>query len=273
MAYGKMLIVMSTVGCLIYFQTDPAAFFKTMIKSLFALGVLTFFIQCLWSRISALLKRWISSQAVHAPDENEEEKQSKLKVLKDEARSQIQKEHLLKAENYKDRILRPREEAKKRQKEEDYYKFMGPTWKGEGQSLGGEIIVDNEGKKQSEIAAHHRHLPESINEDVLQAAKQELQRRNKKKMHLPDEPPDGAPDCVLVTLRTPLRDLQQRRFKHTDTIQHVLDYMTYIGFHQKKYTLATSYPRQCLSDQREVTLADMGFKTRTTLNVEEKDWE
>ncbi|XP_021355250.1 UBX domain-containing protein 8-like isoform X2 [Mizuhopecten yessoensis] len=234
--------------------------------------MVTFVIQYIWSRISGSFKRWMASPALHASNENEEDKLSKLNVLKKEARSQVQKEHLQKAESYKDRILRPREEAKKRQKEEDYYKFMGPAWKGEGQILGGEVLVDNEGEKRpSESAARHRHLPENINEEVLQVARQELQRQNRKKRKLPDEPPEGAPDCVLVTLRTPIGDLRQRRFKQTDTIQHVLDYMTYIGFHQKMYTLATTYPRQCLSDQREVTLVDMGFKTRTTLNVEEKD--
>ncbi|XP_069123562.1 UBX domain-containing protein 8-like isoform X1 [Argopecten irradians] len=274
MSYGKILIAMTAFGCLIYFRTDPATFVKTVIKSLIAFGFVTFLIQCLWSRISVFFKRWMSSSAVKTSDEYEEEKQSKLKVIKDEARSQLQKEHSQKAESYKDRILRPREEAKKRQKEEEYYKFMGPAWKGKGQSLGGEIIVDNDGDElPRESAARHRRLPESINKEVLLTARQELQKRKKKKIELPEEPPEGALDCVLVTLRTPLRDLKQRRFKSTDTIQHILDYMTYIGFHQKKYTLVTSYPRQCFSDQREVTLADMGFKTRTTLNVEEKDWE
>ncbi|XP_069123564.1 UBX domain-containing protein 8-like isoform X3 [Argopecten irradians] len=234
MSYGKILIAMTAFGCLIYFRTDPATFVKTVIKSLIAFGFVTFLIQCLWSRISVFFKRWMSSSAVKTSDEYEEEKQSKLKVIKDEARSQLQKEH----------------------------------------SQKGEIIVDNDGDElPRESAARHRRLPESINKEVLLTARQELQKRKKKKIELPEEPPEGALDCVLVTLRTPLRDLKQRRFKSTDTIQHILDYMTYIGFHQKKYTLVTSYPRQCFSDQREVTLADMGFKTRTTLNVEEKDWE
>ncbi|XP_060075234.1 UBX domain-containing protein 8-like [Ylistrum balloti] len=270
MAYGILIIGMSAFGCLIYFRTDPATLFKTVIKSLIALGIVTFLIQCLWSRMSIWFKRWMTSPT---ENENEEDKLSKLKVLKDDARSQIQQDHLQKAENYKDRILRPREEAKKQRKEEEYYKFMGPAWKGEGQVLGGEIKLDTEEECPTERAARHRIIRESINEEVLQAARQELQRRKKKKIQLPDEPPDGAQNCVLVMLRTPLGDIRQRRFKHIDTIQHVLDYMTYIGFHQKKYTLVTTYPRQSLSDQREVTLADMGIKTRITLNVEEKDWD
>jgi hypothetical protein len=32
--------------------------------------------------------------------------------------------------------LIPREEAKKRQKEEEYYRFLGPAWKGKGEALG-----------------------------------------------------------------------------------------------------------------------------------------
>ena len=32
--------------------------------------------------------------------------------------------------------MRPREEAKKQKKEEEFYKFLGPAWKGKGQVLG-----------------------------------------------------------------------------------------------------------------------------------------
>ena len=42
----------------------------------------------------------------------------------------------LQAEAYKKKILIPREEAKKRQKEEEFYRFLGPAWKGKGEALG-----------------------------------------------------------------------------------------------------------------------------------------
>ena len=43
----------------------------------------------------------------------------------------------LQAESYKERILEPREEAKKTKKEEEFRKFLGPAWKGKGTTLGG----------------------------------------------------------------------------------------------------------------------------------------
>ena len=43
----------------------------------------------------------------------------------------------LQAESYKERILEPREEAKKTKKEEEFRKFLGPAWKGKGTILGG----------------------------------------------------------------------------------------------------------------------------------------
>lgn len=44
------------------------------------------------------------------------------------------------ASSYKERILKPKEDAKKKQKEEEYYKFMGPAWKGQGKGLGVSIL-------------------------------------------------------------------------------------------------------------------------------------
>lgn len=45
--------------------------------------------------------------------------------------------------------------------------------------------------------------------------------------------------------------------------------MTSLGFSQRHYTVSTSYPRQSLREQRETTLAEMGFYSKIVLNVEE----
>lgn len=48
-----------------------------------------------------------------------------------------------------------------------------------------------------------------------------------------------------------------------------LHVMTSLGFSQRHYTVSTSYPRQSLQEQRETTLAEMGFYSKIVLNVEE----
>lgn len=54
--------------------------------------------------------------------------------------------------------------------------------------------------------------------------------------------------------------------------QNVLDYMTTLGFSQRYYTVSLSFPRQCLQQQREATLGEMGFSKKVILNVEETEW-
>lgn len=39
------------------------------------------------------------------------------------------------AKEYEERIIKPREEKKQRQKEDAYNRFSGPAWKGEGHAL------------------------------------------------------------------------------------------------------------------------------------------
>ena len=45
------------------------------------------------------------------------------------------------ADSYRERILIPRDEAKKKKKEEEFLRFMGPAWKGKGDKLGGVSLV------------------------------------------------------------------------------------------------------------------------------------
>ena len=52
-------------------------------------------------------------------------------------------------------------------------------------------------------------------------------------------------------------------------LQVLLDYMTSVGYHEKFYTLATSYPRQALDSQSNTTLTN--FPRRVTLNVEARE--
>ncbi|XP_048759667.2 UBX domain-containing protein 8-like [Ostrea edulis] len=258
MDYGVVLLVATTVFAAIYFidSFEPTVFLQLAVKCLLALGLATFVIQ----NGTSLLRRWRSRREnVQEPIQHQGEEEN--------FKQKIQQEHLKKAENYKTRILIPREERKRRQKEEDLQQFLGPAWKGEGQQLGGS---PQEGESTPTEAAKHRILPENINSEASERAKQqaEKQTRTKRIIELPQEPDENQSDCVSVCLRTPL-GIKQRRFNTENTIQNILDYMTSLGFNQKNYTVSTSFPRQCLQQQRERTLADMGFTKKVTLNVEE----
>lgn len=48
----------------------------------------------------------------------------------------------LQTESYKTRILIPREEKKEKMKEEEFLRFQGPAWKGEGHELGVSVVKE-----------------------------------------------------------------------------------------------------------------------------------
>lgn len=54
-----------------------------------------------------------------------------------------------------------------------------------------------------------------------------------------------------------------------DIFQVIFDYITTMGFNQRRYTIATTYPRQLLTEERELTLSELEFTKCTTLNIEE----
>lgn len=54
----------------------------------------------------------------------------------------------LQTESYKTRILIPREEKKEKMKEEEFLRFQGPAWKGEGHELGVSVVKETFGQGQ-----------------------------------------------------------------------------------------------------------------------------
>lgn len=260
-SYGVTLLLVSTAFAGIYFLglPNPYTLLELFVKFILLLGVATFFIQ----NGASWLKKWQQSKR---NSENSDIDPNKYESKERRYKEKIQEEHLKKTESYKTRILIPREEKKEKMKEEEFLRFQGPAWKGEGHELGGSR-QSRDGT--SEDAARNRILPENINQDAAERARQKInQRRKKHTIELPEEPEEENPNCTTVCLRTPL-GLKQRRFDRENTIQNVLDYMTSLGFSQRHYTVSTSYPRQSLQEQRETTLGEMGFYSKIVLNVEE----
>ncbi|XP_046578790.1 UBX domain-containing protein 8-like [Haliotis rubra] len=243
---------------------------RWLVQGFLVLATLTFVIQWLLPRGRKYFRYQRSSEesATGRGDNSDEERKARI-------RQKLQEEHTQKANSYKDRILTPREEAKRIQKEEEFEKFLGPAWKGQGHSLGGN---DNEEPDSTEVggesqpnrtAARRRKLPEEPTltcGDVKPKTGKPIQV-----IKLPDEPEESEEHCVNVILRTPVGKRCSRRFLHTHTVKVLLDFMATLGFSQTFFTISMSYPRMNLSEHLNKTLWEMGFQRQVTLNIEEKD--
>ncbi|KAL3877448.1 hypothetical protein ACJMK2_035152 [Sinanodonta woodiana] len=267
---GWTLFFVSALGLagMSYLQIDLGTLFQFGLRTLLILGFLTFIIQYI---VLPLLKR-LKTKSTLQQDAQEPEPDIVQKLK--QARKTVQEKYSLEAGSYKERILKPREDAKRAQNEKELYRFMGPAWKGKGNILGGEDTPKSpDTDNTNRDAAVHRQLPEHTDEVRRNIASQLKQTssniKTKKVIVLPDEPPDGAADSVLVVLRTPIGTKHKRRFLLSNTAQVLLDFMTVIGFHQSAYTIATSYPRQLLGSQADSTLEELGFIHQVVLNIEE----
>ncbi|XP_076075007.1 UBX domain-containing protein 8-like [Mytilus galloprovincialis] len=260
---ATVLVLMSSAFLFVYFQAEPWMLIQILVKALLLLACLTFVIQFVGKRMWIMFSHYKSQPTKHEPNDNEHKKEQEV------CREKIQKDYQIKTEAYKEKILIPREEAKKRQKEEEHYRFLGPAWKGKGEVLGGDVQDSDE--QTDEV--RFRRLEENINEEYLEQVRQEQEReakrKQRKKIILPKEPEENDPDSLQIVLRSPLGQNHTRRFLYSNTLQVILDYITTLGFNQRRYTLCTTYPRQALSDQRELTLSELKFTKRTTLNIEE----
>ncbi len=59
--------------------------------------------------------------------------------------------------------------------------------------------------------------------------------------------------------------------KNVFCFQNLLDYMTSVGYHQRIYSLAMTYPRHVISDNPGDTLLDLNITSDIALNIEEKE--
>ncbi|KAK2182606.1 hypothetical protein NP493_347g03081 [Ridgeia piscesae] len=197
--------------------------------------------------------------------------EERLKEQEKVERTRIQREHELKAEDYTERILKPRRDAKRQQQEEKMNQFSGPLWKGAAHALGGADNKDTPRTRDgsSTEAALLRQLPEEVLHPPTPPSPPKTSPQ--RVIVLPEEPEEGATDSVSIVLRTFQGRRHTRRFRTSDPVQVLLDYMTTIGYHQKVYTLMTSFPRHDLSNDPTFTLLQLDLTRAMVLNVEEKD--
>ncbi|KAK6187251.1 hypothetical protein SNE40_005318 [Patella caerulea] len=245
---------------------DTPSLLRLIGQTFLLLGLLSFIIQWLKPRLEKLLSR--NTKTSESQNIQEVQASENHRLKQDKIRSTQQEEHLQKASSYSERILIPREKERLRRKEEEYQKFLSPSWKGAGTILGGTSNKTDEGVSPSLTAAQNRQAAQPIQHVVESPPAQPKQKRV---IVLPPEPEEKGDNVVVVKLRTPIRSVCQRRFLTTNTIQDVLDYMTTVGYSQAFYTLAMTYPRAILTIQSDQSLGDMNFYPQITLNIEEKD--
>ncbi|XP_059167506.1 UBX domain-containing protein 8-like [Physella acuta] len=240
-------------------------FFLTAVVALFLNWLVTKFIKFHSARRTEGKQREITSSYTE-----------QCKTQESDWKQQLQRQYETQAESYKERVLLPREESKRKKKEEEFLKFSGPSWKGQGHALGGESVLSAapEGPSASagQTAAQHRRVLEDINQQVADAAAHAaaVARRPKKVITLPEEPDSNDADTITIIFRTPIGTICQRRFNASDQVQVLLDFITVEGFSQRTYTVATSYPRRVLQDP-QACLRDFKFQKKVVLNIEERD--
>ncbi|XP_030835326.1 UBX domain-containing protein 8-like [Strongylocentrotus purpuratus] len=198
------------------------------------------------------------------------------------AREKIQDEHTLKAESFNERILKPKEEAKKAELEKEFYRNAGPAWKGKGERTRPRDDNDDSSSGNQETrpaprkrdlegtnrdAAAARKLPESVTNPPKRAPAEPP--KAKVVITLPDEPEEGTPKSITVALRGTASIVKRRRFLFTEKVQVLLNWMSKLGYHQKLYTLVMTYPRQDLSQHATDTLEEAGIDHDVALVVEE----
>ncbi|KAI4883018.1 hypothetical protein NFI96_027603 [Prochilodus magdalenae] len=122
----------------------------------------------------------------------------------EQARREQQDQHIAKSSAYNEAVLKPRQEAVLKKKEEDFYRMTGQMWKlGEGFALGQEGETEANTKEDdyespNQRAARKRKQLETPHQAPVQKEKE------KRIIILPDEPPENTEgvsceDCTEVS--------------------------------------------------------------------------
>ncbi|XP_062870499.1 UBX domain-containing protein 8 [Trichomycterus rosablanca] len=236
-------------------------------RALLILAVFTWMSSWLFPKIKSYL-----FPASPATLEGPVEDANALSALKQtKARIEQQHHHTVKSDAYNEAVLKPRQEAVLRRKQEDFYRMTGQSWKlSQGFTLGGEGDLEENPEKNEtpnqEAAKKRKEL-----EMPHRASVQTELPKEKKIIVLPDEPSENEDGVVKIALRCPSGKIIRRRFFKTCSSTVLLDWLHKSGYSPILYSLYTSYPRRPLLMQKDLSITEAGITAHTTLNVEEKD--
>lgn len=88
---------------------------------------------------------------------------------------------------------------------------------------------------------------------------------------LPDEPAENAGGITKIRVRVPKGEFLERRFKETDSLQTLLDWLHVQGFRSADFKLLSCWPRRDLTvADGKLTLKDHKLCPQETVIIEER---
>lgn len=190
----------------------------------------------------------------------------------EQARREQQQQHVVKSSAYNEAVLKPRKEAVRKKKEEDFYSITGQTWKlSQGFPVGGEGDTEADTEEADETPSQGAARRRKQLEKPHKAPVQKELPKEKRIILLPDEPSENAEGVVRIALRFPCGRTVRRRFLKTCSSSVLLDWMHKSGYPTSIYGLYTSFPRRALTTPPDLTIQDVGIIMDTALNVGEMD--
>ncbi|XP_072515780.1 UBX domain-containing protein 8 [Salminus brasiliensis] len=247
------------------------AAFQLAGRGLLLLAVAAWMASCILPKLKSFLSPAspASPAALESPVD-----EGNSRVNQEQARREQQHQHVVKSSAYHEAVLKPREEAVRRKKEEDFYRMTGQTWKlSQGFSLGGEGETEASPEEGDETpnqrAARKR---KQLERPHPQAPAQKELPKEKRIIVLPDEPSENAEGVVRIALRCPSGRTVQRRFLKTCSSSVLSDWLHKSGYSPTIYGLYTSFPRRPLITHPDLTIEDVGIVMDTALNVGEHDF-
>ncbi|XP_076140600.1 UBX domain-containing protein 8 isoform X1 [Alosa pseudoharengus] len=226
------------------------------------------FASYLYPRMKALLFPPPCQEETEGPEDAE------ARLKQDIARREQQAKLNNKASHYQENVQKPKQEARLRKKEDNFYAMTGETWRlTEGQQLReGELGDQEDMEEQDELTAQQRAIRRrKLPAMAYQGPAKKDPPLAKRVIVLPDEPPVDAEGVVNVALRCLSGRTLKRRFLKSHPSTVLVDWMFKSGYHPTVYAICEPYPRRPLQTEEHLTLEDVGIVRNTVLNVEEKD--
>lgn len=119
------------------------------------------------------------------------------------------------------------------------------------------LLEEQEREKQDEI----RRQEESVKEAIRQSLAEQL----------PPEPDESCSDISKIRFRLPTGELLYRRFRCSECLHVLVNYLASVGYPVEDYKVLTSWPRRDLTTlDLEKTLYELKLYPQETITLEEK---
>lgn len=121
-------------------------------------------------------------------------------------------------------------------------------------------------KQEADLAERRAREVEEAEEQRQREEQLRLERTiSSKQASLPPEPEEGGEGVVSIMIRMPKGTRLNRRFRTTDSLQSVFDFVDVQRLEEAKphtYHLVMQYPRRTFEEHSELSLGEVGLKAR-----------